>query len=143
MSGSVVATKTTNNDAMQTQQSTNRAQCRDAGMSQTDIGKRRKKYLAQIQAGIDNIRRSGQLDEAIMGSIVKLTENKCKLELDFCINEQNKLTDQLKSMDTQLKLYHSNIHCAKRKFQQNNYKLHSKKKRHEQKGIEGGSSKTF
>ena len=143
MSGSVVTTETTNNDATQTQQSTNRAQCRDAGMSQTDIGKSRKKYLAQIQAGIDNIRRSGQLDEAIMRTIIKLTENKCKLELDFCINEQNKLTDQLKSMDTQLKLYHSNIHCAKRKFQQNNYKLHSKKKRHEQKGIEGGSSKTF
>ena len=143
MSGSVIATEATNNEATQTQQSTNRAQCKDAGLSQTDMGKRGKKYLAQIQAQIDNIKGDGQLDEAKMGSIVTLTENKFKLQLDFRINEQKKLTDQLKSMDTQLKSYHSDIHCAKRKFQQNNYKLHSKKKRHEQKGIEGGSSKTF
>ena len=137
MSGSVVATEPTNNEATQTQQSTNRAQCKDAGLSQTDMGKRRKKYLAQIQAQIDNIKGDGQLDEAKMGSIVTLTENKFKLQLDFRINEQNKLTDQLKSMDTQLKSYHSDIHCAKRKFKQNNYKLHNKKKKHEQKGIEG------
>jgi len=139
MSGSVYETETTNNDATQTRQSTNRAHLctRDAGMNQTDIGKRRKKYLAQIQAEIDSIRRSGQLDEAKMRTIVQLTENKCKLELDFRFNEQKKLTDQLKSMDTQLKSYHSDIHCAKQKFQQNNYKLHSKKTRHEQKGIEG------
>jgi len=82
----MVATKTTNNDTMQTQ-STNCAQIRDAGVDHTDVGEKEKKYVAQIQSQIDNIRRSGQLDEANMKPIIQSTENKCKLELEFCFNE--------------------------------------------------------
>jgi len=100
------------------------------------VGKTEAKLLTQIQKQIDDIKSKETMDEVDMQTLLKLTENRYRVEMKAYENNTLKLTDQLDSMNKQLQSYHNDVTVHKRKFKEGNYKLHRKKKRHEQKGTE-------